>query len=549
MFIENQSGSNRSDPKLKELRKYIIALNILGILILSSSFVYLNSTSFTIQKGVVFSSWYYQNQNQQNTGYSPQTALNPSNVGALKPLWATHVPFASGTPVVVNGTVFVTGILSIWALNKFTGAIIWVDSPFTGLTRAPFFTQSGVTVDNGNVFVSDANNYLYSLNAQTGAMNWKSLITQNVVGSIGNYSGAEATPLVYNGKVIVGETYGDYAVRGLLRAFDENTGSLLWTFYTVPPGPINATNQVGYQNSLGQNTWGTNGTYGCICGGGAVWNVPAVDPNTGIIYFGTGNPDQLPNNASGVAARTPGYPNSQYSNLYTDSVIALDSANGKLVWYYQAVPGDQTDYDFGMPVQLFTTTINGVQTEVVGAMNKIGNFYVMKAQTGALVYKVKLAIQQHTNDTAGTVPDSARFPGMPDSFSSYNPITNMIYVTGYNGPYSCGEAPSCAYPRNSTLYAIDASTGGIAWQMYLGQGFGGGVSSSNTMVFTSDGNHTLYALNAWNGAILWQHYEPTGGNAGVIYWSWGPPSIMNGMIYFTTMGSYSNGLVEDYATF
>ena len=77
--------------------------------------------------------WAYQNQNQQNTGYSPQTEITSSNVGELSMVWSTAIGGLSGTPVVVNGIVYVTGSNSIWAVNEMTGKIIWVDGPKTGL--------------------------------------------------------------------------------------------------------------------------------------------------------------------------------------------------------------------------------------------------------------------------------------------------------------------------------------------------------------------------------------------------------------------------------
>jgi glucose dehydrogenase len=135
--------------------------------------------------------------------------------------------------------------------------------------------------------------------------------------------------LVYNGKVVIGENSGDAGSRGLVRAFSETNGKLLWTFYTVPIDPIkSSTNQAAYHDS-----WGTNGTSGCTCSGGAVWNVPAVDPSTGIIYFGTGNPS--PDSSPSDSARTPVYPCSVYTNLYTDCIIALNSKNGNMVWFFR----------------------------------------------------------------------------------------------------------------------------------------------------------------------------------------------------------------------
>jgi outer membrane protein assembly factor BamB len=281
-----------------------------------------------------------------------------------------------------------------------------------------------------------------------------------------------------------------------------------------------------------------------------VWNVPAVDPKTGIIYFGTGNPSPGATPQE-VAARTPGYPNGPDTNLYTDSIIALNSTNGKLVWYFQMVPGDQRDYDQGMPVLLFTTMIHGVSTEVVGAREKVGYFFVVSAKNGSMFYKTEIGIHENTNSSDGLFPGSQILPGSDggvDTFSAYNPVYNLIFTTASNEPSECDIGTTCPVVRNATFYAIEASTGAIVWSTFLqGPDLGGGASTTNSLVFTSAGNHTFYALNASNGAVMYSRSDPSGGNAGVAYWSWGAPSIINGKLFVTTMGSSTGGMLEAWA--
>lgn len=468
-------------------------------------------------------------QNQQNTGYSPQTIINTSNVASLQPVWSTPLSALRGTPVIVNGTVYVEGPDSIVAVNESTGNIIWTDNKAS--IGYAIKSRVGVTVDHGNVYAGTTNNYLLSINATTGALNWAVLITQNITGSLVKYQGAEATPLVYQGKVIVGETLGDNGVRGVLQAFNETNGALLWTFYTVPPDPMNATNQGGYLNPNGSLSWGTNGTSGCdICGGGAVWNVPAVDPNNGVLYFGTGNPYPFQSYTRS--------PNETYCALWTDSVIALNSTNGKMIWGFQEDCDDQYDLDQGMPVQLFNTTINGQETEVVGAGGKQGYYYELDALTGAMIYNVTVGIHLNGYQTPphfnGTIYPSSN--GGINTFSTYNPTTNMIYTEANNQPGNCRTCE-----RNSTLYAINASSGAIAWNVNMSIE-AGGVSSTNNLVFTT-GNHTFLAFNAETGSVLWNYSEASGDSS--YRWNWGPPSIVDGMVFYTTWGT--NGKLLAFA--
>ncbi len=43
--------------------------------------------------------------------------------------------------------------------------------------------------------------------------------------------------MIKGGRIIVGTSGGEYAVRGFFSAFDANTGRELWKFYTVPGNP------------------------------------------------------------------------------------------------------------------------------------------------------------------------------------------------------------------------------------------------------------------------------------------------------------------------
>ncbi len=490
-----------------------------------------NQTSLSTFNGEsVNAPWAFQMQNQQNTGYSPQTIVNSSDVSSLRSLWNASLPGLTGTPVISNGIVYLTSDGSIAAVDESSGRVIWIVGE-ENISQV-ITTRVGVTIDRGNIFAGTENNELVSLNALTGALNWQASIVANVTGSIADYQGPQETPLVFNGKIILGENLGDNGARGLVRAFNESDGSLLWTYYTVPPAPMNSTNQQGYLGLDGSESWGTNGTTGCMCGGGAVWNVPALDPRTGIIYFGTGNPYPFQS-----LTRSP---NSSFCNLWTDSVLAVNSTNGHLIWGFQEYCDDQYDLDQGMPVQLFNTTIEGEQAEVVGAGGKSGFYFELNALTGALIYKVKLVIHLNDNQTPpgfkGIIYPASN--GGVNTFASYYPATNMIYVSANNQPKNC---PTCQV--NSTLYAIDASSGSVVWNLNQSL-IAGGVSSTNTVVFVS-GNHTLYALDGKTGAVLWQYHDVSGNDG--YRWSWGAPSITDGYVFETTWGTKGHGHLEAFA--
>src|SRR5438093_1289754 len=217
----------------------------------------------------------YLGQNQQNTWYSPQTIINNDNVPTLKQVWSINLPKIDGTPVISNGRVYVTSALdgsrygeyvgSIYAIDESTGKLIWQDGP-GAQTGLRFSTIAGIAIHNGNVFAGTTDSYLVSLNANTGAFNWKVPINAGlIVNPQATYLGPQGTPLVWDGKIIVGNVLGNSVARGFVRAFSESDGSLLWTFYAVPSSPMTSRNQQFYKNTWGQCTY---------CGGGDNWNVP-----------------------------------------------------------------------------------------------------------------------------------------------------------------------------------------------------------------------------------------------------------------------------------
>ena len=530
------------------LEKGTIAFLFLLLLIASLSPLVFAAQLSAIAHPLADAQWSTQGQNLQNTWYSPQTLITPANVETLNQTWFTKIPNVAGTPIVSQSTglVYVSsgGYVygSIYALNESTGQIVWEDGPLnqTGLA---FSTTAGIALDNGSIFAGTGSNQLVKLNATDGQPMWNVSATLGVIGNPGYYDGIPAAPLVYDGRVIVGESSSEVGARGFVRAFNESSGELLWTFYTVPPAPINSTDQEMYNN-----TWGS-----CYdCGGGDVWNTPATDG--GVIYFGTGNPS--PDYNSTERSRFP-----NQTNLFTDSVIALNATTGKLIWHYQETPADTHDYDQGMPVSVFQTPVNGTSTRVVGAGSKNGYYYLLNASNGSLIYKVKLGIHQNEN-VPPTPQGTIVYPG-PDggvnTFSSYDPLTNMIYTEAYNHPinltsgaynFTSGnylgtqESEVSNIVPNSTFYSINASSGKILWSWNMPGNYSGGVSSTNDLLFTQDGNGTFYALDARNGSILWRYETGEfGGTYQGALWNFGPPSVTNDMIFETMIGNNGGVMV------
>jgi alcohol dehydrogenase (cytochrome c) len=157
--------------------------------------------------------------------------------------------------------------------------------------------------------------HLLALDAKTGEILWN----KEVASAKDRYS-ITMSPLIVKDKVIVGTAGGDGPIRGQIAAFDAKTGKELWRFYTIP-GP----------GEPGNDTWSGDSWK---TGGVGVWNAGAYDPETNLAFFGTGNPAPDWDGRSRLG-----------DNLYSDSVVALDTDTGKLKWHYQFTPHDELDYD------------------------------------------------------------------------------------------------------------------------------------------------------------------------------------------------------------
>jgi len=128
-------------------------------------------------------------------------------------------------------------------------------------------------------------------------------------------------------------------------------------------------------------------------GGGAIWTSPAIDSQRNAVYLTTGNP--WPDSDG---SRRPG------DNLFTDSIVALDAATGRMRWYFQQTPHDTGDLDAASPPVLFAVDNAGRKVPAVGEVGKTGVFYVLNRDTGRLIRR-----SQELASLGADVRDSGRW--------------------------------------------------------------------------------------------------------------------------------------------
>jgi len=358
--------------------------------------------------------------------YSPLDQINTENVKRLVPAWvfqagttgliagASTYSFEA-TPIVVDGIMFLSGWDGwVWALDAKTGTEIWRYKhavPFD-VSLCCGNVNRGVAVANGKVFFVAANARVLALDATTGKRLW-----DRTYGDVRAGESATVAPLVVKNMVIVGSSGGEFGVRGHLDAFDVETGDPVWRCYTVPkPG------------EPGSETWPADGE-AWARGGANCWVTGTFDPETNLLYVGTGNP--APDFDGEVR---------EGDNLYTDSIVAVDADSGQIQWHYQCTPHDLWDYDSIAECILFESE----GRKLLGHFDKNGYFFILDRTNGELVQITPFvdritwgAITRDGQVTAKVYPEKEGepvhfYPGPAGAkewtHAAYSPKTELFYV-------------------------------------------------------------------------------------------------------------------------
>ena len=264
--------------------------------------------------------------------FSPLNQIRKNNVGQLKLTWSKDMATGSqeSIPLVHDGVLYTitTGPAGgpagsyVWALDATNGNLIWEYKRPTGganNTKAFAIFEDMIYYPAGDTIVA--------LDARTGAVRWETVAAQG---------GRLSSGLMMAGdKIISGRTCGGTPRQAscYIAAHNARTGKELWKFYTAAGAddPVADKSWGGAPvDGRSASTWGLTGSY---------------DPAKKIIYWGVANP--TPNTR---AARHGGNSNaigmSAPADLYSNSTVALNPETGKLLWYYQHLPGDDWDQDY-----------------------------------------------------------------------------------------------------------------------------------------------------------------------------------------------------------
>jgi alcohol dehydrogenase (cytochrome c) len=455
--------------------------------------------------------WPMFGRDTDNTRFATQDEIDTGNVGDLGETWSTDLGpdqfLMESFPLVIGETIYVTTSTDeVIALDGKTGKTEWTYTPevdfsqSTGVGGYGVSVNRGVAAENGKLFVVTFDDKLQAISQKTGERLWTSQVADPASGAYESMA-----PTAYDGKVYVGDSGSEDGVRGFVAAYDQKTGKKLWQFYTVPKAGTG---------------WVPKGG-----GGGTIYMPPTIDPKTGIVYVGTGNPAPVI-----VGDKRPG------KNLYTDSILALDANSGELLWYHQEQAHDLWDYDAESPVVLFNVEIEGRRRRGLAEAGKNGLLFLLDAKTGKNLFpSVPFVKRDHSPPTKdGTLECPGAVGGSQYSPLAYSPETQAVYVSGinicmvlkvtfedHNGEKAFGGdrvVPEDT-EKTGTFTAVSTVTGKVIWKHNMPTPMdGGATATAGGLVFTGDQQGILYAFDAESGKDLWQgDLKLAFGTAPVVY--------------------------------
>jgi quinoprotein glucose dehydrogenase len=338
--------------------------------------------------------------------YSRLDQINRANVKQLQQAWLYDSGETGGLqtqPIVVDDVLYaITPTHKTFALRAATGDHLWTfDSGVKaqGPNRGVMYWSDG---SSDRRIYAAVSRYVYALDAATG----KPIASFGTAGRIDLHQDLGRDPerqsvvltspgVVHNDLLILGGrvSEGLPASPGDVRAYDARTGTLRWSFHTIPhPG------EKGYE-TWSKDSWRENG-------GANSWPGMALDRARGIVFVPTGS----------AAADFYGA-NRVGDNLYANSLLALNADTGKLIWHFQFVRHDIWDRDAPAPPSLITIQRDGKTIDAVAQATKHGYVFVFDRTTGVPIHPIEYRKMPPSDVPGEVAADTQPFPTRPAPFA------------------------------------------------------------------------------------------------------------------------------------
>ena len=483
--------------------------------------------------------WVRPARDYASTRYSALTEITAENVKGLRLAWTFSTGVNRGheaAPLVVGTTMYVVtpypNFLYAFDLSRPGAPTRWRYEPKPSASAQGVaccdVVNRGAVYARGKVIFNTLDVHTVAVDAESGREVWRTKL-----GEINRGESITMAPLVVKDRVLVGNSGGEFGVRGWLTALDLNSGKIVWRAYHTGPDrdvligsgfkPFYASDQ---GKDLGVSTWPPDAWR---IGGGTVWGWISYDPELDLIYYGTGNPgpwnpDQRPGD-----------------NKWTATLFARRPDTGEAVWAYQLTPHDLHDYDGVNEVLLLELPLPGGRRKVAVRPERNGYMYVLDRATGEVLSATPFV---HITTSKGVDLKSGRLiynedktpqvgkvvrdicpaaPGAKDwQPSAYSPRTGFIYLPHQN---LCMDAESteanfiAGTPFVGANVLMKPGPGGhrgefAAWDPVAARKvwsikesfpvWSGTVVTAGDVVFYGTMDRWFKAVHARTGELLWQ---------------------------------------------
>lgn len=473
---------------------------------------------------------------QQGQRYSPLTQIDKKTIKDLVPVW--NFSFGGekqrgqeSQPIIKDGVMYVTASYSrVFAIDIASGEELWqyeAKLPDAILPCCDVINR-GVAIYDNLVIFGTLDAKLVALDRKTGKVVWKVTIGEYKDG----YS-ITAAPLIVKDLVITGVAGGEFGIVGKVEARNPKTGEVVWSRPTVE-------GHMGYLN--GAENGITGGEAGKTwpgdmwkSGGASTWLGGTYDPETNLIFMGTGNP------APWNSHLRPG------DNLYSSSRLAIKPETGEIVWHFQTTPHDGWDFDGVNELISFDyKDKNGKNVKAAATADRNGFFYVLDRTNGKFItanpFVSNITWAKGIDKDGKPILIEEGRPGNPGAESkgksvfsvpsflggknwmpmAYSQKTNLFYVPSnewgmdiWNQPveYKKGAAYLGAgftikpifEDHIGSLKAIDPLTGKVKWNYKNPSPLWGGVlTTAGGLVFTGTPEGKFLAFDDQTGEILYK---------------------------------------------
>jgi lanthanide-dependent methanol dehydrogenase len=532
------------------------------------------SGMLTAHKGLVSlqsdpKQWVMPNGNYSGWNYSALDQINLTNVKNLSMAWSFQLGIMDATeasPLVIGDTMYLVTPKPnyVYALDlKRDGVIKWEFRPEmpqldAAIKAACCGAQTrGLAYADGKIFFSTLDGQVFALNADDGKVVWRAENANIAMGET-----VSAMPLIINDKVIIGVMGGEKGVRGHITAYNIDTGSMRWRYYSMGPN-----NEVGigprfkpfYVDDNVPNP-ALDSWYGDSWkrGGGSIWGWFTFDPELNLFYYGTSNcgpwnPDYRRKWGAIDLDDKGGL--STYRNNYCSSILARDANTGELIWAYNVTPQDGWDLDEPSAGVIMDLQINGRLRKTLVHPARNGFFYVFDRTTGEMIlkpwpfvyndlikgvdmetgralYDIRKMLFTKLEDRQKYVPDAKDTnvtwcPGIAARNwfqDAYSPRTGLIYTAASNqcntqkmvegvynppGDFTLRESgPNSLAPGTQNAGELQANnpiTGKTVWRVPWKVGNNAPVmATAGDLLFQGGPNEgVVRAFNARTGEIVW----------------------------------------------